>query len=344
MIEVKKSGVILEKTKLGFENDSVFNPGVINSGNDIHLLYRAVRQGNFSSIGYCKLNNPEKVHERMTHPLIIPEHDYERHGIEDPRVVKIDDTYFITYTAYDGYNALGALATSKDLKTFTKHGIITPMFSYNDFDYCIECCKGLSEKYLRFYKIFKERSGIESMEKLLVWDKDVIFFPKKINGKFAFLHRIYPSIQIAYYDKIEELNEQYWRNYLFNLHEYIVIDSKHSFEASYIGGGCPPIETADGWLLIYHGVEDTQTGYVYHAAAALLDLNDPTKEIARLKYPLISPTEVWEKEGAVKNVVFPTGAVVKDDTLYIYYGAADTSIAVASLKLSDLLTELKNSK
>lgn len=344
MVRVKKHGVILEKTGQGFENESVFNPGVIKEGGQIHVLYRAVRNGNFSSIGYCNMTDPETIHTRLAHPIIIPEHDYEKHGVEDPRIVKIEDTFYITYTAYDGHNALGALATSKDLKTFTKHGIIAPMFSYSDFDYCIECCRGLSEKYLRFYKLFKQRGGIESTEKLMVWDKDVMFFPRKINGKFAFLHRIYPSIQITYFDHLEDLNEKFWRNYLFNLHEHIVIDSKYPFEASYIGGGCPPIETEFGWLMIYHGVEDTQRGYIYHAAAALLDINDPTREISRLNYPLFSPEEIWEKEGMVKNVVFPTGSVVSEGTLYLYYGAADSSIAVASVNMNDLLEELKNLK
>lgn len=344
MIEVKKSGIVLEKTGQGFENDSVLNPGVVDDGETVHMLYRAVRTGNYSSFGYCNFIQPETVHSRLPHPLIIPEHDYEKHGIEDPRIVKIEGTFYITYTAYDGHNALGALATSKDMKTFVKHGIIAPMLTYTEFDFCIECCKGLSEKYLRFYKLFKERAGEESADKLLVWDKDLVFFPRKINGKFAFLHRIYPSIQLVYFNNPAELNEPFWRNYLFHLNEHIVIDSRYPFEASYIGGGCPPIETEDGWLLIYHGVEDTQVGYVYHAAAALLDLNDPTKEIARLKYPLFSPTEIWEKEGVVRNVVFPTGAVVRGDTLFVYYGAADTRVAVATMKLSELLSELKKSK
>ena len=113
-----------------------------------------------------------------------------------------------------------------------------------------------------------------------------------------------------------------------------------SNEINYIGGGCPPIETKDGWLLIYHGVHDTVNGYVYSACAALLDLENPQKEIARLPYPLFFPEKEWELKGEVNNVCFPNGAVVVDDTLYIYYGAADERIGVASLSLSELLKEL----
>ena len=115
---------------------------------------------------------------------------------------------------------------------------------------------------------------------------------------------------------------------------------KYSHEVSYIGGGCPPIETKHGWLLIYHGVTDTKEGHVYCACVALLDINNPQKEIARLPYKLFIPEREWELKGEVDKVVFPTGTVLIEDTLYIYYGAADERIACASLSLSALLTEL----
>ena len=119
---------------------------------------------------------------------------------------------------------------------------------------------------------------------------------------------------------------------------------KYHHEVSYIGGGCPPIETTAGWLLIYHGVHDTIKGYIYSACAALFDLKNPQKEIARLPYPLFSPEKDWELKGEVNNVCFPTGALVEEDTLYIYYGAADERIAVASLSVKELLAELALNK
>ena len=120
--------------------------------------------------------------------------------------------------------------------------------------------------------------------------------------------------------------------------------AKYDHEVSYIGGGCPPIETEYGWLLIYHGVHDTIQGYVYSACAALLDLQNPQKEIARLPYALFKPEYNWELKGEVNNVCFPTGTVLIEDTLYIYYGAADEQIACASVSLSELLKELIVSK
>jgi predicted GH43/DUF377 family glycosyl hydrolase len=175
----------------------------------------------------------------------------------------------------------------------------------------------------------------------LLWDKNVIFFPRRIDKKLYFLHRIKPDVQIVVaVEDLKELTTEYWQNYFLHLDENIVLTPKYQHEASYIGGGCPPIETNKGWLLIYHGVEDTISGYVYSACAVLLDCNNPQKEIARLPYPLFKPEEEWELKGEVNNVCFPTGAVVFDDFLYIYYGAADEKIAVASTSLSNLLDEL----
>ena len=118
------------------------------------------------------------------------------------------------------------------------------------------------------------------------------------------------------------------------------MDPIHPHESNYIGGGCPPIETRHGWLLIYHGVTESGKGLVYSACAALLNLENPLIEIARLPHALFSPQYEWELKGEVNNVVFPTGTALFGETLFIYYGAADSHIACASLKLPDLLTEL----
>jgi len=118
------------------------------------------------------------------------------------------------------------------------------------------------------------------------------------------------------------------------------MDPVYKHELVSIGGGCPPIETEQGRLLIYHGVEKTSRGYIYSACAALLDLNDPSIEIARLPFPLFLPDTDWELNGTVNNVVFPTGTALFGDTLYMYYGAADEQIACASLSLSALVNEL----
>ena len=343
MLNVRKEGIILEKTALDFENEGVLNPAAIKEGNFVHLFYRAVHQGNHSSIGYCLLNGPIQIEDRHYKPILVPEFDYELHGIEDPRIVKIEETYYLTYTAFDGVNALGCLATSTDLVHFEKKGIIVPQITYEEFNLLSKTNPSMDSKYFRYnqHDGILEKNGIE----MLVWDKNVIFFPRKINHKFYFMHRIRPEIEIVVaIDNLTDLTPEFWKNYFLNFSDFVLLSPKFDHEISYIGGGCPPIETEFGWLLIYHGVKDSLNGYVYSACAALLDLENPQKEIARLPYPLFKPEYVWELKGEVNNVCFPTGAVVFDDLLYIYYGAADERIACASVSLSELLKELVSNK
>ncbi len=338
MTEVKKEGILLTKSILGFENEGVLNPAVIKEGDHVHLFYRAVSKGNYSSIGYCRLKGPLSLEERSDIPVIFPQFENESHGVEDPRIVKIEDMYYLTYTAFDGLNALGALAVSKDLIHFEKQGLIVPQISYEEFSHLAGSKSLVNEKYLRYNN--HSHTPENPVKIKYLWDKNVIFFPRRINGKLFFLHRIRPDIQIVAVNDLHELTHEFWQNYFLNLSECIVLSPKHKHEVSYIGGGCPPIETEYGWLLIYHGVHDTVKGYVYSACAALLDLENPGKEIARLPYALFKPELEWELKGEVNNVCFPTGTALFDDTLYIYYGAADEQIACASVSLSALLKEL----
>jgi beta-1,2-mannobiose phosphorylase / 1,2-beta-oligomannan phosphorylase len=338
MVKFKKEGVLLNKTTLDFENEGVLNPAVICEGDNIHLFYRAVSNGNYSSIGYCRLDGPLSMAERYDHPLIISEFDYESHGIEDPRIVRIDDLYYLTYTAYNGVNAQGALAVSHDLKHFEKKGIIVPKISYAQFLALVESPGSIYEKYYLNQTFYHNPLAPPELSKL--WDKDVLFFPRRIQGKLAFLHRIRPGIQIVKIDNLAELTDEFWVHYIKNLHDYIVMDTVYPYGNCYIGGGSPPVETARGWLLIYHRAEVTPLKTIYSASAVLLDLDDPFKVLARLPYALIEPELDYELVGEVNNVIFPTGSVLIGDTLYIYYGAADLCIAVASISLSELLNEL----
>ena len=340
MITVEKHGIILSPTEREFESNGVLNPGIYQDGNTVHILYRAVQDGNLSTIGYAKTEGPFKIVERQEQPIITRDFDYEKHGVEDARIVKIEDTYYITYTAYDGVNAMGALATSKDLIHFEKHGIITPKINYQEYERLVLCCgEKLNPKYHHYYRLFAQ-IGLVADEFRFLRDKDLAFFPRKINGKFAMLHRIWPGIQVVYFDHWKDLTKSFWEDYIKKLTDYIVIDPKGIFEANYIGAGGPPIETEHGWLMIYHGVQETPTGTIYHAMAALLQLDKPENEISRLHLPLFSPTKQWEIEGEVNDVVFSTGHALFGNDLYIYYGAADKHIAVAKMDINELILEL----
>lgn len=338
MIEVKKEGILLEKTEHEFENEGVLNPAVIREGDSVHLFYRAVQQGNYSSIGYCRLDGPLTVVERWDKPFLVPECEYESHGVEDARIVKIDDQFYMTYTGYDGINARGALTVSKDLKRFNNREIIVPPITYSEFVLLAESAGKVNENYYRNQKFYHHAADPE--KKMMLWDKNVVFFPRRIDGNLVFLHRIRPGIQIVSVKSLDNLTDEFWKEYFHNLHDHIVLDPVHNHESSYIGSGCPPIETEHGWLLIYHGVEHNEKGYIYSACAALLDLHNPVRAIARLPYALFSPQYEWELKGEVNNVVFPTGTALFGDTLFIYYGAADTRIACASLNIHELVDEL----
>lgn len=329
---IHKHGLILTKRNLDFEIEGVLNPAVIADSGNIHIIYRAVAHGNHSTLGYCRLSGPLTVAERYDQPIIVPEYRNEKYGVEDPRIVKIDGTFYLSYCGYDGENAMGCVATSTDLKTWKKHGIVVPQFTGDELRSLIKG-QDLNMKY------FQPSTG-----SAYVWDKNLVFFPRKINGRLHFLHRIRPGIQIASVNELSDLKMQYWSDYMKSFKDHIVLDPKYPHELSYIGNGAPPIETEHGWLLIYHGVHDTANGYMYVACAALLDLDNPAKEIARLPYPLFVPDQPWELRGYVNFVCFPTGTVLEGDQLYIYYGAADEGIACASVSISTLLTELLANK
>lgn len=341
-MDVKKEGILLEKREFEFESAGVLNPAIIKVGDSVHIFYRAVSTGNHSTIGYARLDGPLHVADRWDTPFIVPELEFETQGVEDARIVKIDDLFYMTYTGYDGINARGALATSKDLKTFKKKGLIVPPFTYAKFVYWAERNGKVNENYYRNHKFYYQDSDPE--KKMMLWDKNVIFFPRRIDGKLVFLHRIRPGIQLVSVSSLDELTKEYWEGYFPNFHLNIVMDPVYKHESDYIGSGCPPIETEAGWVLIYHGVEATEKGLIYSACAALLDLNNPAIEISRLPYALFSPELPWERRGEVNNVVFPTGTALFGDRLFIYYGAADERIACASVKLSELTQELIKNK
>ena len=312
MISVKKEGIILKPTKLKFENKGVFNPACIRKGKYVHMFYRAWNKNNRSTIGYCKLDGPLKVVERAKKPIMFPESRYE-YNLEDPRIVFPNGTYYLTYVAYDGSNVRIAYATSKDLKKFEKKGVISPEISYTEADNLFSKCHlKLKDRYFLFSAYYKSGEGEDSV----IWDKDAFLFPKKINGKFALVHRILPDIQVIYFKKFKDLTLEYWERYFKNLSDFLILESKYWYESRNIGGGCPPIETDKGWLLIYHAVDDMDSGRIYRAGVVLLDKKDPTKVISHPREPFFSPEKKWEKKGNVDNVVFPTGAVVFGKRFY----------------------------
>jgi len=338
-LKIEKIGPVLEPTEKEFEKKSVLNPACYQEGQFIHLFYRAIDENDESTIGYAKLKGPTKIVERMAEPLLSKDKGFpfERKGLEDPRIVKLEGTFYLTYVAHDGKNALTAYATSKNLKDFKKRGLISPLILYDTAGKFFREQK-LKDRYSMFQAYYEELAGSD----VKIWFKDVLLFPKKFRNNYAMLIRVLPDIQLICFKDFKQLKKKtFWENYLKNISHYVILENKYWFESRNIGGGGPPIYTKDGWLIIFHTVEELNKARVYHASAALLDLNNPLKVIGRLEEPLFSPDQSWEKEGFVDNVVFPAGNAIFGKYLYMYYGAADKRIAVAKVKLEQLLKKLK---
>jgi len=332
--KIKKLGLILEPIENNvFEQKAVLNPAIYQDGKTVHMFYRAVDKLYGSTIGYARLDGPTKVVERWDKPFMKPEHAYESKGVEDARITKIGNIFYMTYVAYDGKSALTAYAKSTNLFDLKKQGIITPTQTYDQVGKLLRP-QNIKDRYFLFESYHEELSGKD----VLLWAKDTILFPRKINGNYAMLIRILPDIQLVYFKDFKQLRSKvFWREYLKKLANHVALENRYWFESRNIGGGAVPIEVPEGWLIIYHSVEELNKGRTYHAGAALLDKKDPTKAICRLDRPLFSPDQEWEIKGDVNNVVFPTGTAQFGDDLYMYYGAADRVIAVENADQNPLL-------
>lgn len=172
-------------------------------------------------------------------------------------------------------------------------------------------------------------------------DKDCALFPQLIGGQVTIVHRIAPNIELAFLDSIEQMetSNPYWKDYLKHIEANTIMKPLWKWEEKKVGIGPPPIRTDAGWIAIYHGVDSYD---VYHAGAALLDLEDPRRVIARTPEPILEPEEDFEKVGVVPNVVFPEGAVVIKDELKVFYGGADRVCCVASVPMQLLIEALED--
>jgi len=168
-------------------------------------------------------------------------------------------------------------------------------------------------------------------------DKSAVIFPEKINGKYVIMHRIYPDILIDFVDNLN-FDGTFWLK-----GEYKISPRPDKWDSRKIGAGAPPLKTKYGWLLIYQSVGEQDPGR-YKIGAMLLDLLDPTKVLYRSQSPILEPEETYENDGFKSGVIYPCGAVIIDDTLYVYYGGADSYVCVATAKLEDFLTELRYSE
>jgi predicted GH43/DUF377 family glycosyl hydrolase len=169
--------------------------------------------------------------------------------------------------------------------------------------------------------------------------KNWVIFPEKVNGKFAIMHSFYPKVLINYFDSLDELDGKHF----INSNNTRPVDQDRTWDSWFRGVGPAPIKTDMGWLILYHAM-DHKNPDRYRMGALILDLKDPTKVLYRSDAPILEPEEYYENNGYKWGVVYSCGAVIKDGTLFVYYGGADKVVAVATIKLSTLLEDLKKHK
>jgi predicted GH43/DUF377 family glycosyl hydrolase len=290
--------VLLPDPSSTWETYNVFNPAVVYHQGEFHMLYRAQGLDWVSRIGYAR--SSDGIHfTRETEPVFSPQGDYEARGIEDPRVTQIDGIFYMTYTAYGNRPIPGFPATHFG-------GSVTPMFAQSS--------------NLRDW----ERIGPLTVGED---NKDHVLFPQKIAGKFVALHRRPPQVWLARSDDLKTWPEQ-------EMEPIFAPRPENLWDSKRVGGGGVPIRTEHGWLLLYHGYDQS---HVYRLGACLLDLANPAEVINRPADFLFEPREIWELRGDVPFVVFSGANVVVDGLVYVYYGAADHVVGLATAKLDDLI-------
>jgi predicted GH43/DUF377 family glycosyl hydrolase len=279
----------------------IFNPTATKRNGKTILLFRAQDNKHTSRIGYAE--STDGLHFTVKpDPILSPETDYETGGgLEDPRVVEIGGTYYLTYTGYNLHDAQLCLATSADLTHWKRVGVILPAYkgSWNE-----------------------------------KWTKSGAIIPTKINGKWWMYYlgtRKDPEGKERDYMGLASSNDLlHWRD---ATREPVLTQRPGAFDSRVMEPGPAPILTDRGILLLYNGADDH---LVYGPGWVLFDRNDPSHVLARADHPFVLPKLPWEKTGNVPNVIFLEGAVRNDSNLNLtgYYGAADKYIGALSLKIS----------
>lgn len=322
--------------------ECLLNPGVLEFNGKIGLLIRVAertvqKEGIISVPVY---NNKGKV-EILNFNLNDPKLD-----ATDARVINYDGTDYLTTISHL------RLLFSDDGTTFYELEGYPSIFGKGKYEsYGIEDCRvakindiyhltytmvsangvGVGLRTTKDWKKFEKKGMIFSPH-----NKDCAIFEEKINGKYYALHRpSSPELGGNYMWLAESPDGIHWGN-----HKCVAKTREGKFDSKRLGAGAAPIKTEKGWLEIYHGATAENR---YCLGAMLLDLDDPSKVIARSDEPIMEPIADYEQTGFFGNVVFTNGHIVKDDTIQIYYGASDEFVCQASFSIKEILNQLNRS-
>ena len=289
-----------------WEANGVFNAAAVDLEDSVHLLYRAQGVDNTSVLGYARLADGLTVDERLPDPVYVPRLPWEgKRGGPN---------------AYSG---------CEDPRAVVVDGRVH--VCYTAYDGLRETRGALAS--IAVGDFLRHRFDCWTMPTLLtpegIGDKDVSLFPRRIDGRLAVVHRVEPSICIDP-GGLDQTEHPVSRCVA------LMAPRPGMWDAVKVGIAGPPLEVAHGWLVIYHGVGSDRA---YRLGAALLS-DDASTVLARTNAPILEPLADWERRGRVPNAVFSCGSIVRGDTLFLYYGGADTALGVATLSLSELLSRL----
>lgn len=290
-----------------YRANSVFNAGAtfLHDGRTL-LLVRVEDRRGISHLTAARSEDGITNWIIDSEPTFMPDprnYPEEVWGVEDPRITWVPELekYAIVYASFSSSGPLVSLALTKDFRSFERKGAVMPPD-----------------------------------------DKDAALFPRRFGGRWALVHR-----PIAYEFPVNRAN--IWISFSPDLKHWgdhtVVLEARRGawWDANKIGLSPQPLETPEGWLIIYHGVRNTAAGCLYRLGLALLDLDDPLKVIRRGDEWVFGPDEPYERVGDVGDVVFPCGVIQDPKTgeIRLYYGAADTTIALATGNVNELLDWLK---
>lgn len=329
----KQNPVIRPEGRNAWENLVTCNPGAWYEDGTFYLLYRAAGDDEKHVIRFGLAVSDDGFNFRRVSdkPVFEPSCDgYDSGCIEDPRIVKFGENFYVTY-AYRPFPPGRYWTFAHDEVLLPDADAYMPLAIRNN----------LGNTALATTKDFRSWRRLGRLTSPCLDDRDVILFPEKVGNLYVMMHRPkeyvgekygpkHPAIWIKFSDDMLE-----WEN----KPSHLLIQGREGTWEDKIGGSTPPLRTDRGWLVLYHGVENGGTGY-YRVGALLLDLENPLQVLARTPEPILEPEYDYETEGFYSGCVFPTGNVIVDGTLYVYYGAADKNIGVATCQVDELLDHM----
>lgn len=294
---------VITPENFSYPINSVFNAGATLCGNETLLLMRVEDRRGISHLTVARSKNGLNGWKIDSQPTFVPDpgnYPEELWGIEDPRITFLEECKKWAIV----YTA------------YSENGPLVSIAQTDDF------------------KIFRRLGPA-----MLPTDKDAALFPIRFGERWAMIHRPIPAADPV-------VQAHIWISFSPDLKHWgehrILFKSRSGawWDTHKIGLATPPLKTSEGWLIIYHGIKQMVSGDMYRLGLALLDLDDPTKVIRRSEEWIFGPREPYERVGDVDNVIFPCGFTQKGDTLNLYYGAADSCIAVATGSINEILSWL----